>query len=464
MKATAPPKRSRSKPSKPTHSRPIPTPAAKSPSRAAALWAERCDLVSAGSGTYTSVVIDKASNATIWDVDGKSYIDFAGGIGTINVGHCHPRIVAAVREQAGKLLHTSFHVAAYPGYLQVCRELIKAAPGPGKKKALLFNSGSEAIENAVKFARGFTKRRAVISFDNAFHGRTLLCLTLGGKYKPLRQGFGPGPAEVYRGRYPYPYRPPVGVPVELLTQYCLSELERLFITDIAPEDVAAVILEPVQGEGGFVVPTSGFLPGLRQLCDRHGIVLIIDEVQTGFGRTGEMFACQNEGVNPDLMVVGKSLGAGLPLSGVVGRADILDAAAPGSVGGTYGGNPLACAAAAAVFEVFRQEKLVERSRRLGAVVERRFKALAERIPIVGDARGVGAMRAVELVADRRTKAPLPAADVKKIVAACVARGLIVLKAGPADNVIRTLMPLTIPDSDLERGLDILETVLTEYHP
>lgn len=430
-------------------------------SKAKALWAERARLVSTGTAAYTSVVIDRALNATVWDVDGKEYVDFAGGIGTLNVGHCHPKVVAAVREQAGKLTHTSFHVAAYPGYMEVCRALTDAVPGDHPKKALLLNSGSEAIENAVKFARSYTKRRGVISFDNAFHGRTLLCLSLDGKYKPLRQGLGPFPAEVYHARFPYPYRPPVGVPAEKLTEYAVAELEKLFIGEVAPEDVAAIVIEPVQGEGGFVVPSAGFLKELRRICDQHGIVLIIDEVQTGFGRTGKMWAMEHEGIVPDLVVVGKSLAAGLPLSGVVGKAAIIDAAATGSVGGTYGGNPLSCAAALAVFEIFKEEKLVARAGKVGETVKKRFDAWKEKFPFVGDSRGLGAMRAVELVADKKTKAPLPAARVKDILHKCEDRGLIAIKAGAYDNVLRTLMPLTIPDGELQKGLDILESALAE---
>jgi 4-aminobutyrate aminotransferase/(S)-3-amino-2-methylpropionate transaminase len=433
-----------------------------SKSRAADLWAERGRLVSSGTAAYTSVVLERGLNAKVWDVDGKEYVDFAGGIGSLNVGHCHPKVVAALREQAGKLLHTSFHVAAYEGYLDVCRELAAAVPGPGPKKAILFNSGSEAIENAVKFARAFTKRKAVISFDNCFHGRTLLCLTLDGKYKPLRQGLGPCPPEIYHARFPYAYRAPRGVKPEELTDYCLEELERLFLVDVAAEDVAAIVAEPVQGEGGFVVPTPGFLKGLRALCDKHGIVLIVDEVQAGFGRTGEMFAIEHDRVAPDLTVVAKSLSGGMPLSGVVGRADIMDSVATGAVGGTWGGNPLSCAAALAVFEIFKEEKLVSRARRVGAVVQKRFDSFRDRYPFVGDSRGLGAMRALELVLDKKTKAPLPAARVKEILHDCVERGLIVIKAGVHDNVIRTLMPLTIPDEDLNRGLDVLGAALHAF--
>ncbi|MFI5345034.1 MAG: 4-aminobutyrate--2-oxoglutarate transaminase [Elusimicrobiota bacterium] len=433
-------------------------------SKSAALWAEREKLVSNGSAAYTQLVLERALNAKVWDADGKEYIDFAGGIGALNVGHCHPKVVAALREQAGKLLHTSFHVAAYENYLDVCRELIRVTPGSWAKKAILFNSGSEAIENAVKFARAFTKRKAVISFDNAFHGRTLLCLTLDGKYKPLRQGFGPCPPEIYHARFPYAYRAPKGVKPEDLTEHCLEALERFFLIEVAAEDVAAIVVEPVQGEGGFIVPTPGFLKGLRALCDKHGIVLIVDEVQSGFGRTGEMFAIEHDGEAPDLMVVGKSLCAGMPLSGVVGRADIMDSAATGAIGGTYGGNPMSCAAALAVFQIFKEQKLVEAGRRIGATVAKRFDSFRDRYSIVGDSRGLGAMRAIELVTDKKSRTPLPAARVKDILHSCVEGGLIVIKAGVHDNVIRTLMPLTIPDADLARGLDILEEALAAFKP
>ena len=431
-------------------------------SRAAFAWAERQRLVSSGTAAYTELVLDRGLNAKVWDVDGKEYVDFAGGIGALNVGHCHPKVVEALREQAGKLLHTSFHVAAYENYLDVCRELIRVAPGSWAKKAILFNSGSEAIENAVKYARAYTKRKAVISFDNAFHGRTLLCLTLDGKYKPLRQGLGPCPPEIYHARFPYAYRSPVGVKPEQLTEHCLEALERFFLIEVAAEDVAAIVVEPVQGEGGFIAPTAGFLKGLRKVCDRHGILLIVDEIQTGFGRTGEMFAIEHDSIAPDLMTVGKSLCAGMPLSGVVGRADVLDSVATGAIGGTYGGNPMACAAALAVFEIFRDEKLVERARRIGETVRKRFDGFRDRYPFVGDSRGVGAMRAIELVADKKTRAPLPAPRVKEILHACVERGLVVIKAGVHDNVIRTLMPLTIPDEDLERGLSVLDGVLESF--
>lgn len=433
-----------------------------STSRGAALWAERAKLVSSGTAAYTDVVLELGLGAKVWDVDGKEYIDFAGGIGALNVGHCHPKVVAALREQAGKLLHTSFHVAAYENYLQVCRELIAVAPIKGDKKAILFNSGSEAIENAVKFAKAYTKRKAVIAFDNAFHGRTLLCLTLDGKHKPLRQGLGPVPPEIYHARYPYSYRPPVGVSPADLTAHCLESLENLFRVSAAAEDVAAIVVEPVQGEGGFIVPTAGFLKGLRALCDKHGIVLIVDEVQTGFARTGELFAIERDGIEPDLMVVAKSLCGGMPLSGVVGRTAIMDSVATGAIGGTYGGNPMACAAALAVFDIVKTEGLVEKGKKVGETVKKRFDSWAAKYPFVGESRGLGAMRAIELVADKKTKAPLPAAKVKEILHRCQENGLIAIKAGVHDNVIRTLMPLVIKDDELERGLSVLEDALDGF--
>jgi len=432
------------------------------PSRNAALWEERSRLISSGTAAYTSLVLERGLGAKVWDADGKEYIDFAGGIGALNVGHCHPKVVAALREQAGKLLHTSFHVAAYEGYLDVSRELIRVAPWTGPKKAILFNSGSEAIENAIKFARAFTKRKTVIAFDNAFHGRTLLCLALDGKHKPLRQGLGPVPGDVYHSRFPYSYRPPVGVSAADLTAHCLDALEGFFRVTSAPEDVAAIVVEPVQGEGGFIVPTPGFLKGLRALCDKHGILLIVDEVQTGFGRTGELFAIEHDGIAPDLMVVAKSLCGGMPLSGVVGRTEIMDSVATGAIGGTYGGNPMSCAAALAVFDIFKEQNLVAAAKKIGETVRKSFDGFAAKHAFVGESRGLGAMRAIELVTDKKTKTPLPPARVKEILHACEDRGLIVIKAGVHDNVIRTLMPLTITDAELDRGLGALGDALEAF--
>ncbi len=443
----------------------------------------RAEFVSSSVAAYSGVVVDRAENSIIWDVDGKKYIDFAGGIGALNVGHSHPKVALALQKQAARLTHTSYHVASYPAYASVCEKLIRTIPGSAPQKAALFNSGAEAVENAVKLARFFTRRNAVISFGYAFHGRTLLCLTLDGREKVLKSGFGPFAPEIYRAPYPYPYRAPLGVSLDKLTEYCLEELKRLWRSEISPDQTAALIIEPVQGEGGFIVPSPGFLKGLRELCAAHGVILIIDEVQSGFGRTGKFWAFEHEGavkaqgrasasrsgksvndegVVPDLLVIGKSLAAGMPLSAVVGRAEIMDAAPSGAIGGTYGGNPLSCAAALAVFEIFEKEDLLKKAEMIAQAVKTRFDSFQKKFRVVGESRGLGAMRALELVSDKKTKTPLPTGRVKKIIAECEKRGLLILKAGIFDNVLRTLMPLTIEKETLAKGLDILESVLEGF--
>lgn len=426
------------------------------------IWQEMQRYVPKAPYHYTDVIVESASGCTVRDVDGKSYIDFSGGIGVLNVGHNHPKVVKAVVDQARKLIHTSFHVCAYESYIQVCKKLTEFAPGRFPKKAILFNSGAEAVENAIKAAKCFTKRPGVLSFDLGFHGRTWMAVSLTGKEKPYRTGLGPFPPEVYRSLYPYPYRPPVGVAEKDLTAHCLAQLEHVLNIQTAPDKVAAIIVEAVQGEGGFIVPPKDFLPGLRKVCDQHGILLILDEVQSGFGRTGKMFAVENFGVVPDLMTVAKSLAAGMPLSGVVGRADVLDAVEVGGMGGTYGGNPLSCAAALAVFDIFEHENLVARANALGRRIQQRFDGFKDRFEVVGDSRGLGAMRAIELVKDRTTKEPIPEDDAKRLIQDCVREGLILLKAGLHNNVLRTLLPLVASDAELDRGLDILEKVLSDY--
>ncbi|MBI4056801.1 MAG: 4-aminobutyrate--2-oxoglutarate transaminase [Elusimicrobia bacterium] len=426
------------------------------------LWSERERLVPKAPYPYTHLFIESAKGATVRDVDGNSYIDFSGGIGVLNVGHNHPKVVAAIREQLEKLIHICFHVMPYESYLKVCERLIAVAPGRFPKKAILFNSGAEAVENAVKAAKAFTKRQGVVSFDLGFHGRTYMALTLTGKDNPYRAGFGPFVPEVYRAPYPYSYRPPEGVSPEEVNRYCVGALERVLTIQTSPHKVAAIIVEALQGEGGFVVPTPGFLPAVRKICDKYGIVLILDEIQSGFGRTGKMFAVEHFGVVPDLMTVAKSLAAGMPLSGVVGRTDILDSVDVGGMGGTYGGNPLSCAAALAVFEIFEKENLVSRAGEVGKIIEDRFKEFKKRFDFVGEERGLGAMRAIELVKNRDTKEPISEEDAKGLLAACAARGLILLKAGLHNNVLRTLVPLTVTDAELEKGLDIMESVLEEY--
>lgn len=405
------------------------------------------------------VRITHARGTVCWDADGRRYLDFAAGIGALNVGHCHPKVVAAIRAQADKLLHLCYHVALYDGYAELCRKLCELAPGDFPKKAVLFNSGAEAVENAVKIARRATGRSAVVSFAGSFHGRTALTMTLTGKERPYRLGFGPVAPEIYHASYPYAYRLPSGVPADRAGAYALERLDELFRASVDPARTAAIIVEPVQGEGGFIVPPPDFLPALRALCDRHGIVLILDEIQTGFGRTGKLFACEHFGVTPDLMTVAKSLAAGLPLSGVVGKAELLDAPEPGGLGGTYGGNPVACAAALAALEVIEGEDLSARARRIGELIGRRFAAWQARCPFIGEARGLGAMRAIELVADRGTRRPLAPERVAAILGACAGKGLLLIKAGIHGNVLRLLPPLTASDAEIEEGLAILESVL-----
>jgi 4-aminobutyrate aminotransferase / (S)-3-amino-2-methylpropionate transaminase / 5-aminovalerate transaminase len=424
-----------------------------------ALQRERERYLPRGVYTYHPVYPASGSGARLMDVDGNSYLDFAGGIGTMNVGHSHPAVVAAIQAQAERYTHTCAHVVTPPPYVQLARRLAEITPGSQAKKTLLVNSGAEAVENAVKIARAATGRPAIIAFENSFHGRTNLTLTLTGKVRPYRVGFGPLALDVHTMPYPYCYRCPHR---DTASGGCCADwevaLERAFLTRVAPEQVAAVIVEPVQGEGGFVVPPDDFLPRLRAICRRHGILLIADEIQTGFGRTGRMFACEHSGLEPDLILLAKSLAGGLPLAAVVGRAEIMDAPGPGGLGGTYGGNPVACAAALAVIGVFEREGLVERAHALGDAAQRRMREWERRFPLIGEVRGLGAMVAMELVRDRATKEPA-ASEAAAILQEARARGLLLIKAGLYDNVIRLLMPLVTTDDEMAAGLDILEESL-----
>jgi 4-aminobutyrate aminotransferase/(S)-3-amino-2-methylpropionate transaminase len=403
--------------------------------------------------------VARAEGAVLYDVDGRRYVDLAGGVGCLAVGHAHPRVVRAVQEQAARFLHTDYAVAPYEGFVAVCERLCALAPGSWPKKAALFNSGAEAVENAVKIARAYTGRPAVVCFEGAFHGRTYMALSLTSRVNPYKRGFGPFAPEVYRVPYPYPYRSPFPTDEETVG-YCLRKLEDLFALYVEPERVAAVVVEPVLGEGGFVVPPPTFLPRLRQVCDRHGILLIADEVQTGMGRTGRMWAVEHVGVEPDLLVVGKSLAAGLPLSAVVGRAEVVDAVQEAGIGGTYVGNPLSCAAALAVFDVFEEERLVERAARLGVRLRERFRSLADTCALVGEVRGLGAMVALELVSDRHHKTPAPS-HTQFALRRAMERGVLALRAGVYGNVIRVLVPFVIRDEELEEALDVLEASVRE---
>jgi 4-aminobutyrate aminotransferase/(S)-3-amino-2-methylpropionate transaminase len=416
------------------------------------LQARRQQYVARGVSSTMSVFAAQADGAIIEDVDGNRFIDFAGGIGVMNVGHSRPEVVQAIAEQAAKFVHTCFSVVMYEPYVELAERITRLAPGNFPKKAIFFNSGAEAVENAVKIARYATGRPAIIVFDNGYHGRTLLTMSMTAKVKPYKYRFGPYAPEVYRAPFPYPYR--MNMTPSQASDACLAELRRMFVGEVAPDQVAAVVVEPVQGEGGFMPAPPGFLKALKALCEEHGILFIADEIQSGFCRTGEMFAVNHDGVEPDLMIIAKSLAAGMPLSGVVGRAEIMDAPPPGTLGGTYSGNPVACAAALAVLDIFEREDLAERSRQIGRLASERFLNLQKQYPMIGDVRGQGGMLAMEIVKDRTTKEP-DAQAVTDILAAAHQRGLILISAGMYGNVIRVLVPLNVSDEQLQRGLDIL---------
>ena len=394
---------------------------------------------------HTPVVVQEARGATITDVDGNTFLDFVGGVGVLNVGHNHPRVVEAIREQAERFLHTDYTVLAYEGYVAVAERLAAIAPISGEVRAAFFNAGTEAVENAVKLARLSTGRSAVIAFEGAFHGRTLLALTMTSRTHPYKKGLGPFAPEVYRAPFPNAYRGPDA-------KSALAALERMLATHVSPESVAAIVFEPEQGEGGFLPAPPDFVAGLRALCDAHGIVLVADEVQTGFGRTGRMFAMEHFDVEPDLLVLAKSLAGGLPLSGVIGRESIVNAAHEGAIGGTFIGNPVALAAALAVLDVFEEEELVARSVLIGEVIRTRRLEWRRRWPQIGDVRGLGSMLAFEFVERTPDRA-------KAVVDAAFDRGLVLLSCGLYGNVIRLLPPLNIAPEELDEGLAILEESL-----
>jgi 4-aminobutyrate aminotransferase/(S)-3-amino-2-methylpropionate transaminase len=419
------------------------------------LHRRRAAAVARGVANSLSIYAQRARNAEIWDVEGRRYIDFASGIAVLNTGHLHPRVVAAVQAQLGQLTHTCFQVTPYEGYVALAERLNALAPGPTPKKSILFSTGAEAVENALKIARYHTRRSAVIAFSGAFHGRTLATMTLTGKVQPYKAGFGVLLPEVFHVPFPSAYH-------GITPQQSLAAIEQLFKADLDPSRVAALIIEPVQGEGGFYIAPPEFLRSLRALCDSHGIVLVADEIQSGFARTGRMFAFEYSGVEPDLMTVAKSIAGGLPLSAVVGKAQIMDAPPPGGLGGTYAGSPLACAAALAVLDVIAEEQLVERSRVLGTQLMARLKALQAKCPAIGEVRGLGSMVAIELVKNRRADQP-DAELTRALVQAAATRGLVILSCGVYGNVIRLLAPLTISDALLNEGLDLLEAALADVN-
>ena len=419
------------------------------------LKARRDEALPVGLPSKSGVYAARAEGAELWDVEGKRYIDFIGGIGVLNVGHRHPKVVEAVKRQADAFLHTCFGIAQYEVYVSLCERLNAAAPGSTPKKTALFNSGAEAVENAVKFARRITGRAGVIAFEGAFHGRTLLTTTLTGKAKPYKVGFGPLVPAVFHAPYPDAYH-------GISTEGSLACLGHIFKTAISADDVAAIVFEPVQGEGGFNPAPKAFLQGLRKICDENGIVLIADEIQSGMGRTGKMFACEHSDLEPDLLCIAKSIAAGLPLSALTGKAELMDAIAPGGMGSTYGGNPIACAAALATLDVIEEEGLLQRAVEIGALIEGRWNAIKDSYGkgVFGDVRGIGGMNAVELVHDDDPSRP-NAEVAGKILAAARAHGLIMTTAGSHAQCLRSLVPLVATDALIEEGLDLFEKAAKE---
>ncbi|MEM6414806.1 MAG: 4-aminobutyrate--2-oxoglutarate transaminase [Pseudomonadota bacterium] len=416
-----------------------------------ALIARRDEAMPAGLPSRSGIYAARAEGAEIWDVDGKRYIDFIGGIGTLNVGHRHPKVVEAIKKQADSFLHTAFGVAQYEVYVEVAERLNGYAPGASPKKTALFNSGAEAVENAVKFARRITGRPGIIAFEGGFHGRTLLATTLTGKSNPYKIGFGPLVPAIFHAPFPDAYH---GVTVD----QCIDGIKHLFKSVIPASEVAGMVVEPVQGEGGFNAAPKEFLQALRDICDEHGILLIDDEVQSGMGRTGKMFAFEHSGVEPDMVCIAKSLAAGIPLSAVTGKADLLDKIPAGSMGSTYGGNPVACAAALAVLDVIEEENLLNRATEIGNTVATRWRALKDGLgkDVIGDVRQVGGMIAIEYVEDGDPHQPAGALA-GKIMTEARSQGLIMLTAGSYAQCLRCLVPLTVSDDVLNEGLDIFES-------
>ena len=420
-------------------------------------FARREAAVPKGVGAIHPIVTARASGAIVEDVDGNRLIDFATGIAVLNIGHTAPEVVEAIQRQAELDTHTCFHVTANEPYIELAERLNALAPGDHEKRTMFANSGAEAVENAVKIARKATGRTAIVAFDHAFHGRTLMGMTLTAKVMPYKQGMGPFAPEIYRLPFAYPYRwiSGPGRCTEEALAYAIDEMHK----HIGEENIAAVVMEPIQGEGGFIVPSPGFVKGIADHCAANGIVFVADEIQSGMGRAGRWYAIEDEGVVPDLVTTAKSVGGGLPISAVTGRAEIMDAVHPGGLGGTYGGNPIAAAAALAVLDKIEREDLLASAREVGEVVMARFGAIAERFDVVGEVRGRGAMCALELVSDHATKEPLDAATMNAIAAGCLERGVIVLTAGTYGNVLRLLPPINIDAALLEDGLDVLEEAL-----
>jgi 4-aminobutyrate aminotransferase/(S)-3-amino-2-methylpropionate transaminase len=423
-----------------------------------ALSERRAKAVPRGLSHGTPIYVAKAEGAWLEDVDGNRYLDFAGGIGCLNVGHRRDQVVSVVKEQLGQFLHTCVQVTPYEPYVRLAERMNEVTPGKFAKKTFFVSSGAEAVENAVKIARAYTKRPGIIAFEDAFHGRTMMTLALTSKTHPYKAGFAPFPAEVYRVPFAYCYRCSYSKKYPSCDLYCARHLEDTFKRVVANEEVAAVIAEPVMGEGGFIAPPPDYFEVLVDLCHQHGILFIADEIQCGFGRTGALFASQRYGIEPDLIVTAKSLGGGLPIAGVTGRAEIMDAPGVGGLGGTFAGNPLSCAAALSVLDLFEREDLLSRADKLGDHFQRRAREWQCRWPMIGDVRGLGGMQAIELVQSPERKTPATE-ETSKITKYCYERGLITITAGTFSNVIRVLAPLVISEEQMDEGLNVLESAL-----
>ncbi|RAP27412.1 Gamma-aminobutyrate:alpha-ketoglutarate aminotransferase [Brevibacillus laterosporus] len=422
---------------------------------------KRKTYVPKGVGNNAPIFVEKADGALIHDVDGNVLLDFAGAIGTLNVGHRPEEVVEAIKAQLDKYIHTCFHVAMYEPYLALAEKLAEITPGAFEKKTILLNSGAEAVENAVKIARKYTGRSGIVSFTRGFHGRTLLGMSLTSKVKPYKFQMGPFAPATYKAMFPYPLHRPVDMTEEAYAEFCVSQFDDFLHTEVAPEELAAVIMEPVQGEGGFIIPHKKFVQGIYNICRKHDILFIADEVQTGFGRTGEMFASTHFDIEPDLITMSKSLAAGMPISAVLGRAEIMDAPSPGELGGTYGGSPLGCVAALAVIEKMEKENLVDRSRQIGEQIMQNFLTLQKELPIIAEVRGLGAMCAIELL-HPSTKQPMKEFTSAYTKSLCE-QGVIMLSAGVHGNILRFLTPLVITDEQLIEGLGIMNRLLVSMY-
>jgi 4-aminobutyrate aminotransferase/(S)-3-amino-2-methylpropionate transaminase len=406
------------------------------------------------------IFAERANGAIIVDVEGKEYIDFAGGVGVLNAGHCNEKVVEGIEKQIHKYIHMCFHMVMYEPYLELAKKLNKIVPGNFKKKTMFVNSGAEAVENAVKIARHATGRPATICFEGGFHGRTLMALTLTSKVKPFKLGFAPFAPEFYRIPYAYCYRCAFGLEYPSCEMKCAYSLKDFFASQVPAEHVAALVVEPVLGEGGFVVPPKEYLKILHKICQDHGIIFVADEVQTGFGRTGKMFAVEHFDVTPDILIMAKSIAGGLPLSAVTGKAELMDHSQEGGLGGTFSGNPVCCQAALAVLDVFEKTKLLFRAEQVGKKCIERFTEFKKHFEIVGDVRGLGAMVGMELVLNRETKEPATA-FAKRLTEICRGKGLLLISAGIHSNIVRLLAPLVITDDQLEKGLSIIEEGLRD---